>query len=202
LFKYPTNKIASARLTGVSSTAIGTYTEVDLSSKLTAIDIPSNSDLNDYKTPGYYKVASDAIAQSLSNCPVSNGGTLHVEPANIDDSRVFQKYRAITTNYEYSRALNSSGWTEWRIENIVKASGAFSSVELFDTLTSGFISNVTLSGTAKANLSFSGKMSFIVVGDGDYIHIICVRGNGEMYTRNKNDGTWDESWKQIQFVTQ
>ena len=40
--------------------------------------IPSNSDLNDYKTPGVYAIVSNTVASSLTNCPSKNAGTLRV----------------------------------------------------------------------------------------------------------------------------
>ena len=78
-------------------------------------NIPSNSNLNDYKTPGYYRVETDAIAATITNIPYQTGGHLHVEIANqsTGTNRVFQTYRPLAINYTYKRSLTGSGWTSW-----------------------------------------------------------------------------------------
>lgn len=43
-----------------------------------APSIPSGSDLNDYRTPGVYAITSNAIAETLSNIPEAEAGTLRV----------------------------------------------------------------------------------------------------------------------------
>jgi len=82
-------------------------------------NVPSNADFNNYKTPGYYRVANTTVSPTVANIPVSSAGVLHVEIANTDDtsSRIFQTYRVLNNNNEYKRSLTSNGWTEWNSLN-------------------------------------------------------------------------------------
>lgn len=77
--------------------------------------LADNTDFNTVIIPGYYRVETDANALTMSNCPLGRAGCLHVEVANkLDTStRVFQKYRTVSSNNEYSRSLTSNGWTSW-----------------------------------------------------------------------------------------
>ena len=76
---------------------------------------------------------------------------------------------------------------------------AFNTVNEFDSLTSGFIDEVRLEsgGTAQGGLPFTSNASLIINGEGSNIHLICIRANGEMYVRSKNQGTWDSGWKEL-----
>ncbi len=49
-------------------------------------------------------------------------------------------------------------------------------------------------GTAQANLQFTGNIVFEVYGNTTNMHVMLWRANGELYTRNKNNGTWDSEW--------
>ena len=78
------------------------------------IEIPANSDLNNYTTPGNYHITTYAIATTISNKPVNTSGCLFV--GNIStSSRVVQIYWSINTNsIPYVRMYDNSGWGEWK----------------------------------------------------------------------------------------
>ena len=79
--------------------------------------INENANLDDYKTPGNYYCALNAIAATLSNCPITEAFTLKVEMGNgisypcqtlrnFHNGQIF--YRFFTGN------LNSdNGWDPW-----------------------------------------------------------------------------------------
>lgn len=79
--------------------------------------INENANLNDYKTPGNYYCALNAIAATLSNCPISEAFTLKVEMGNgisypcqtlrnFHNGQIF--YRFFTGNPN-----NDNGWDPW-----------------------------------------------------------------------------------------
>jgi hypothetical protein len=89
--------------------------------------IPSNSDFNDYKTPGEYQVQSNTEANTIANLPTSyndatpRGGVLSVLIGfNAPRTSLVQIYRTYGSNYVVSRTYQrcfyheNSSWTAWR----------------------------------------------------------------------------------------
>lgn len=89
--------------------------------------IPSNSDFNDYKTPGEYQVQSNIEAETIANVPISyndatrRGGVLSVLIGfNAPRTSLIQIYRTYGSNYvtlkTYCRCFyhENSSWTAWR----------------------------------------------------------------------------------------
>lgn len=78
-------------------------------------ELPTNANLNDCTTPGYYRVVNADTAATITNMPVASPGCLHTEIANNADGsvRCFQTFRRLSDNNEYKRSLGTSGWTAW-----------------------------------------------------------------------------------------
>lgn len=89
--------------------------------------IPSNSDFNDYKTPGEYQVQSNTEANTIANLPTSyndatpRGGVLSVLIGfNAPRTSLVQIYRTYGSSYIVSRTYQrcfyheNSSWTAWR----------------------------------------------------------------------------------------
>ena len=89
--------------------------------------IPSNSDFNDYKTPGEYQVQSNTEANTIANLPTSyndatpRGGVLSVLIGfNAPRTSLAQIYRTYGSSYVVSRTYQrcfyheNSSWTAWR----------------------------------------------------------------------------------------
>lgn len=89
--------------------------------------IPSNSDFNDYKTPGEYQVRSNTEANTIANLPTSyndatpRGGVLSVLIGfNVPRTSLVQIYRTYGSSYVASRTYQrcfyheNSSWTAWR----------------------------------------------------------------------------------------
>lgn len=89
--------------------------------------IPSNSDFNDYKTPGEYQVQSNTEANTIANLPISyndatpRGGVLSVLIGfNAPRTSLVQIYRTYGSSYIVSRTYQrcfyheNSSWTAWR----------------------------------------------------------------------------------------
>lgn len=89
--------------------------------------IPSNSDFNDYKTPGEYQVQSNIEAETIANVPTSyndatpRSGVLSVLIGfNAPRTSLIQIYRTYGSGYVVSRTYQrcfyheNSSWTAWR----------------------------------------------------------------------------------------
>lgn len=89
--------------------------------------IPSNSDFNDYKTPGEYQVQSNVEAETIANLPTSyndttpRSGVLSVLIGfNASRTSLIQIYRTYGSRYVTSRMYwrcfyhENSSWTAWR----------------------------------------------------------------------------------------
>ena len=89
--------------------------------------IPSNSDFNDYKTPGEYQVQSNTEANTIANLPTSyndatpRSGVLSVLIGfNAPRTSLVQIYRTYGSSYAVSRTYQrcfyheNSSWTAWR----------------------------------------------------------------------------------------
>lgn len=89
--------------------------------------IPSNSDFNDYKTPGEYQVQSNIEANTIANLPTSyndatpRSGVLSVLIGfNAPRTSLIQIYRTYGSSYVTSKTYwrcfyhENSSWTAWR----------------------------------------------------------------------------------------
>lgn len=75
-------------------------------------EIPANADLNDYTTPGYWNVQSDATAETFTNCPVKVSFTLEVYGSSW---MTYQRITRYLTGEMWVRTYYSTrGWSEWR----------------------------------------------------------------------------------------
>ena len=72
-------------------------------------------DLDDYKSPGYYKISENLTAANGSHFPCAYAGALEVilHSANSDDG-VIQIYRTFNNSAFYTRTYNAvEGWATW-----------------------------------------------------------------------------------------
>lgn len=123
--------------------------------------IPSNSDFNDYKTPGEYQVQSNIEANTIANLPTSyndatpRGGVLSVLIGfNAPRTSLVQIYRTYGSSYVVSRTYQrcfyheNSSWTAWREIACTDEVGLLNQANTFTALNT-FRANITVSnGTA------------------------------------------------------
>ena len=72
--------------------------------------IPSSSDLNDYRTAGTYIVFTASIAKTISNIPENYSGRLIVMSTSA--TAIVSQIFITNTNNVYTRIF-SNGWTDW-----------------------------------------------------------------------------------------
>ena len=122
--------------------------------------IPSNSDVNDYKTPGEYQVQSNVEAETIANLPTSyndttpRSGVLSVLIGfNALGTRI-QIYRTYGSNYVTSKTYwrcfyhENGSWTAWREIACTDEVGLLNQANTFTALNT-FRANITVSnGTA------------------------------------------------------
>lgn len=79
-----------------------------------SIKIPENSDLDNYEIPGVYKCISQAIANTLLHCPVSQGFRLEVKAILAYDRAYQFLYPNGNIAMLYIRSRTNAGWQEWQ----------------------------------------------------------------------------------------
>ena len=75
--------------------------------------IPTSSDLNNYTTPGIYRCALSSIAQTLSNCPTTQGFKLEVRTTTAENRLSQVLYANATIPEIYYRTYTTNGWSSW-----------------------------------------------------------------------------------------
>lgn len=141
--------------------------------------IPSNSDFNDYKTPGEYQVQSNTEANTIANLPTSyndatpRGGVLSVLIGfNAPITSLVQIYRTYGSSYVVSRTYQrcfyheNSSWTAWREIACTDEVGLLNQANTFIALNT-FRANIRVSnGTAAGS---GGTVSFGVSPTGETV---------------------------------
>lgn len=129
--------------------------------------IPSNSDFNDYKTPGEYQVQSNTEANTIANLPTSyndatpRGGVLSVLIGfNAPRTSLVQIYRTYGSSYVVSRTYQrcfyheNSSWTAWREIACTDEVGLLNQANTYTALNI-FRANIGVSNGAAAGSSGS-----------------------------------------------
>lgn len=134
--------------------------------------IPSNSDFNDYKTPGEYQVQSNTEANTIANIPTSyndatpRGGVLSVLIGfNAPRTSLVQIYRTYGSSYVVSRTYQrclyheNSSWTAWREIACTDEVGLLNQANTFTALNT-FRANIAVS-----NGTTAGSQGQIILGN-------------------------------------
>lgn len=132
--------------------------------------IPSNSDFNDYKTPGEYQVQSNTEANTIANLPTSyndatpRGGVLSVLIGfNAPRTSLVQIYRTYGSSYVASRTYQrcfyheNSSWTAWREIACTDEVGLLNSPNTFFS-TNAFAANIRVTNGSRPGSA--GHISF------------------------------------------
>lgn len=132
--------------------------------------IPSNSDFNDYKTPGEYQVQSNTEANTIANIPTSyndatpRGGVLSVLIGfNAPRTSLVQIYRTYGSSYIVSRTYQrcfyheNSSWTAWREIACTDEVGLLNQANTYTALNT-FRANIAVSNGSAAGSS--GNINF------------------------------------------
>lgn len=141
--------------------------------------IPSNSDFNDYKTPGEYQVQSNIEANTIANIPTSyndatpRSGVLSVLIGfNAPRTSLVQIYRTYGSSYIVSRTYQrcfyheNSSWTAWREIACTDEVGLLNQANTYTALNIFRASIGVSNGTAAGS---SGTVSFGVPPTGETV---------------------------------
>lgn len=134
--------------------------------------IPSNSDFNDYKTPGEYQVQSNTEANTIANLPTSyndatpRSGVLSVLIGfNAPRTSLIQIYRTYGSSYVVSRTYQrcfyheNSSWTAWREIACTDEVGLLNQANTYTALNT-FRANIAVSSGTTA-----GSQGQIILGN-------------------------------------
>ena len=141
--------------------------------------IPSNSDFNDYKTPGEYQVQSNIEANTIANLPTSyndatpRGGVLSVLIGfNAPRTSLVQIYRTYGSSYLVSRTYQrcfyheNSSWTAWREIACTDEVGLLNQANTYTALNT-FRANIIVSNGTTAGSN--GSVSFGIPPTGETV---------------------------------
>lgn len=141
--------------------------------------IPSNSDFNDYKTPGEYQVQSNTEANTIANLPTSYNdatprcGVLSVLIGfNAPRTSLVQIYRTYGSSYVVSRTYQrcfyheNSSWTAWREIACTDEVGLLNQANTYTALNIFRASISVSNGTAAGS---SGTVNFGVSPTGETV---------------------------------
>lgn len=141
--------------------------------------IPSNSDFNDYKTPGEYQVQSNIEANTIANLPTSyndatpRGGVLSVLIGfNAPRTSLVQIYRTYGSSYVVSRTYQrcfyheNSSWTAWREIACTDEVGLLNQANTYTALNT-FRANIIVSNGTTAGSN--GSVSFGIPPTGETV---------------------------------
>lgn len=141
--------------------------------------IPSNSDFNDYKTPGEYQVQSNIEANTIANLPTSyndatpRSGVLSVLIGfNAPRTSLIQIYRTYGSSYVTSKTYwrcfyhENSSWTAWREIACTDEVGLLNQANTYTAL-NAFRANLAVSNGTTAGSS--GSISFGVSPTGETV---------------------------------
>lgn len=196
LFKYPTNKIASARLTGVSSTAIGTYTEEDLSGKFTTY-FDTLADFKSYVRSMPVHSSVQFICEGEVTGAISNGLT-----ALSIMSGTLSKVTSAAVNIKWSIISGHIGSSMYSISN-----ETFTDINLDNVVNTSVLTDLNYeppkpnliymqrynSSTQHIPDTYSGMVfTLSLVDDGSNVLQFAISYSGKIYTRRKSSGTWGE----------
>lgn len=133
--------------------------------------IPSNSDFNDYKTPGEYQVQSNIEAETIANVPTSyndampRSGVLSVLIGfNASRISLIQIYRTYGSSHVTSKTYwrcfyhENSSWTAWREIACTDEVGLLNQANTYTALNT-FRANIAVSNGTEA-----GSQGQIVLG--------------------------------------
>lgn len=134
--------------------------------------IPSNSDVNDYKTPGEYQVQSNVEAETIANLPTSyndttpRSGVLSVLIGfNASRTSLIQIYRTYGSRYVTSRMYwrcfyhENSSWAAWREIACTDEVGLLNQANTYTALNT-FRANIAVSSGTTA-----GSQGQIILGN-------------------------------------
>lgn len=141
--------------------------------------IPSNSDFNDYKTPGEYQVQSNIEANTIANLPTSyndatpRSGVLSVLIGfNVPRTSLVQIYRTYGSSYVVSRTYQrcfyheNSSWNAWREIACTDEVGLLNQANTYTALNT-FRANIIVSNGTTAGSN--GSVSFGISPAGETV---------------------------------
>ena len=139
--------------------------------------IPSNSDFNDYKTPGEYQVQSNTEANTIANVPTSyndatpRSGVLSVLIGfNAPRTSLIQIYRTYGSSYVTSKTYwrcfyhENSSWTAWREIACTDEVGLLNQANTYTALNT-FRANIAVSNGTTAGSSGSISLGISPAGE-------------------------------------
>ena len=177
-----------------------------------ATEIPANSDLDDYKTPGSYTASSNNIAASISNTPdgVNRAFRLDVINALGTSSGKWRQQRLLlsaTAGRVYWRYYSGSNWGQWfqlptrgEIDSAMKSIGTLAPSTIADltaflSIGGGIYRVANNSWVTNEYLPEGYGVLEVIQSGGTYAYMRLTTASGVVYKRAYNAEThaWTET---------
>ena len=169
-----------------------------------AESVEENDDMDDYTTPGNFKIETAAIAATLGHYPSAVGGRLTVT-TTVSSGSVHHRL-VDTSNREYTRSKSNAGWTPWTttafpvITSYAYTEAVPADSDLDDYTAPGNfrIATAAIARTIKNYPSILGGRLFVLTinGTNSVLHVV-IDTEDRMYTRTKSASGW-ASWNMTQ----
>lgn len=195
-------------------TIIGSNNLVGANNRQGWTALTSGQDLNTVTTPGVYVCYSDAIAQSLLNCPTTNAFRMMVGFTRNVANNLFQRIE-LFSNANQERKFerhtqDASTWASWFMfplrsevnaianrggKNLLPNTGTSTTINGV-TFTVNADGSVTVNGTATATADYYG-MAQVSLGSGTFALSGCPEGGSEQtyFLGVRVNNSWSASGK-------
>lgn len=171
-------------------------------------EIPSNSNLNTYLTPGNYFCSSNNVANTINGSPFTHAFTMKVEFSQ-GTGYPRQTVRDFYNGQTATRVYNINGnytWTDWVYFSDDATIFAGTAIQSGDDLNDYATPGIYRSGSSTVTASllnmpemFGSGFSLLVlpISTVTNIQIILPSANGSrFYYRGSTTSGWNESWYQ------
>ena len=148
-------------------------------------EIPSNQNLNNYRTTGYYNQNSNADAASGSNYPTANAGMLEVINDDTGNGlHTVQRYARYNNHDRYTRYYYNGTWGAWSLEwnNLNDGSGSGLDADTVDGIQASSFLRSDTADSMTGNLDVTGTIKAIHT---DSTHAT-LHGYGIVFNRANN----------------
>lgn len=129
--------------------------------------IPASADLDAYQTPGYYYVASKAIAESITNTPFTNGGYNFIVQQGYGGTGHLYQFAITSHPRIYWRQRSGNAWGSWR--SVIDSSGG--------TMDGNLTVNGTITGTKVVGAIWNDYAEYRISNITEPGRVICENGD-------------------------
>lgn len=136
-------------------------------------NIPSNSNFNNYTSPGAYSVASQAIAESITNIPYRQAGRLEVR--GTLSTYIIQYYYPYTNVNRFYMRRYTNAWSDWyEYDDITQSTAKAHDISTEESHGAAYVAGDTFSLPGFSSLGIN-DLIVILARRWGYVSSVCIR---------------------------